>query len=70
MKMKEVTFYETDQDDLIIIDFNDKRYGKLEFDKTQGVWVLWPNDINDGISYFEDINETETTIIYEIKNYE
>lgn len=44
---------------------NDDRIGYLEFDQEQEVWVFWPNDINDGITYFEDLKETEDTIAEE-----
>jgi len=51
------------------VEFNDnevladgKTYGKLEFDKEQNVWVLWPSDIDDGVGYFEDLEETKEAI--------
>lgn len=44
---------------------DDNRIGYLEFDQEQEAWVFWPNDINDGITYFEDLKETEDTIAEE-----
>ena len=44
-------------------------YGKLIFDQDQGAWVLWPVSIDDGVTYFEALEETEEAIAYEIKDY-
>lgn len=41
---------------------NGETYGKLEFDKEQDAWVLWPNDIDDGVSYFDSLTETQEAI--------
>lgn len=41
-------------------------YGKLNFDAGQNVWVLWPADIDDAVSYFDNLEETEETIKDEI----
>lgn len=45
-------------------------YGFLEFDHEQSAWVLWPSTIDDGISYSDDLVETEETITEEIQNYD
>ncbi|WP_413523693.1 hypothetical protein [Latilactobacillus curvatus] len=41
-------------------------YGKLNFDSDENVWVLWPADIDDGVSYFDNLEETEEAIKDEI----
>ncbi|CAJ1187824.1 hypothetical protein CPR19092_LGOLGGFK_01096 [Companilactobacillus paralimentarius] len=48
---------------------NENDYGKLTFDEEQGAWVLWPNSIDDGVTYFEDLEETKEAIADEIKDY-
>ena len=48
---------------------NDDDYGKLTFDDEQNAWVLWPYEIDDGVTYFEDLEETKEAIAYEIKDY-
>lgn len=48
---------------------NDDDYGKLTFDDEQNAWVLWPNSIDDGVTYFESLKETEEAITDEIKDY-
>lgn len=48
---------------------NDDDYGKLAFDQEQNAWVLWPDSIGDGVTYFDDLEETEEYITDEIKDY-
>ena len=45
------------------------KYGILIFDHEQNTWVLWPQAIDDGISYSDNLVETEETITEEIQNY-
>lgn len=45
---------------------NFEPYGELKFDSEQNVWVLWPKDIDDAVSYFESLEETEKEIKDEI----
>ena len=40
---------------------NDK-YGKLLFDEDQNAWVLFPDDIYDGVTYFHSLDETKESI--------
>lgn len=42
-------------------------YGVLSRDDDQGVWVLWPEQIDDGVSYFDDLEETKETIKDELE---
>lgn len=44
-------------------------YGILIFDHEQKVWVLWATTIDDGISYSDNLTETEETITDEIQSY-
>lgn len=48
---------------------NENDYGTLTFDEEQGAWVLWPNEIDDGVTYFEDLEETKEAIADEIKDF-
>lgn len=43
-------------------------YGKLEFDSKQNAWVLWFKGCygEEGVTYFEDLNETKEYIANEI----
>lgn len=45
------------------------KYGTLILDKEQNAWVLWASAIDDGISYSDDLVETEETITDEIQSY-
>lgn len=45
------------------------KYGTLILDKEQNAWVLWASAIDDGISYSDDLAETEETITDEIQSY-
>lgn len=62
--MKEVTFVKNGADFDVEVEGNN--YGKLTFNADQNVWVLWPDDIDDGVSYSEDLKETQDTIIDEL----
>jgi len=48
---------------------NEDDYGTLTFDEEQGAWVLWPISIDDGVTYFEDLEETKEAITDEIENF-
>jgi len=48
---------------------NEDDYGTLTFDEEQGAWVLWPISIDDGVTYFEDLEETKEAIADEIKDF-
>jgi hypothetical protein len=65
--MKKVEFSENDNNKFDVY-VDEDRYGTLELDKEQNCWVLWPNDINDGIGYFKDLKETEETIIDDLND--
>lgn len=37
--------------------------GQLTFDKDQDAWVYWPEDLNgDGVTYFDSLEETKSTL--------
>lgn len=48
---------------------NDDNYGELKFDEDQNSWVLWPNTIDDAVTYFESLDETKEAIIDEINDF-
>ena len=62
----EVKFYQLSETTDCTVDLNGHRYGFLEFDEGQGLWVLWPADICDGVSYTEDFGETVEMIADEL----
>lgn len=63
--MKKVEFSEAIDNEVEVM-VNGDSYGVIKFDADQNVWVLWPADIDDGVSYFEDLEETEENIKDEI----
>lgn len=44
------------------VELNGENYGNLEFNEERKTWVLWPNNIDDGIDYFESLEETQAAI--------
>ena len=66
--MKKVQF-STPYKDQVEVTVDGDKYGILIFDHDQNVWVLWPSTIDDGISYSDDLAETEETITDEIQSY-
>lgn len=60
-----VEFNEIDAQNVEVL-VNGDTYGKLNFDSDENVWVLWPADIDDAVSYFDNLEETEETIKDEI----
>ena len=65
--MKKVQF-STPYEDRVEVIVNGENYGTLIFDHEQNVWVLWPVSIDDGVSYSDDLEETEETITDEIED--
>ena len=55
--------------DQVEVTIDGDKYGTLKFDREQNAWVLWPSNIDDGVSYSDDLAETEETITDEIQNY-
>ena len=66
--MKKVQF-STRYEDRVEVIVNGNNYGTLIFDHEQNIWVLWPSTIDDGVSYSDDLAETEETITDEIESY-
>lgn len=64
-----VEFYKED-DKSYHVWVNDNIYGTLTFDEDQGDWVLYPNKIDDGITYFNSLKDTEETITDELHYYQ
>ncbi|PIO83769.1 hypothetical protein BSQ39_09420 [Loigolactobacillus backii] len=67
--MKKVQF-STPYEDQVEVTVNDDKYGTLKFDHEQNEWVLWPVSIDDGVSYSDDLAETQETITDEIQSYD
>lgn len=65
--MKKVQF-STPYEDQVEVTVDGDKYGTLVFDHEQSAWVLWPVSIDDGISYWDDLVETEETITDEIED--
>lgn len=69
--MKKVQFSTPYQyKDQVEVTVDGDKYGILIFDHEQNAWVLWPSIIDDGISYSDDLAETEETITDEIQTYD
>jgi hypothetical protein len=66
LKMDKIKFLFEDEN-TYDIELNGERYGSLEWDEDQKAWVLWPLSIDDGITYFEDLKETESYIKDELE---
>lgn len=66
--MKKVKF-STPYENQVEVTVDGDKYGILIFDHEQKVWVLWAATIDDGISYSDDLTETEETITDEIQSY-
>ena len=60
-----VEFNEIDAQNVEVL-VNGDTYGKLNFDSDENAWVLWPVAIDDAVSYFESLEETEKAIKDEI----
>lgn len=52
----------------VIVD--DSAFGEFKFDKDQEAWVFWPNSIDDGVTYFEDLQESFETVKDEVNQYD
>lgn len=66
--MKKVQF-STPYEDQVEVTVNGDKYGTLKFDREQNKWVLWPVSIDDGVSYSDDLAETQEIITDEIQSY-
>lgn len=67
--MKKIEF-STAYENQVEVTVDGDKYGILIFDCEQGVWVLWATTIDDGISYSDNLAETEETITDEIQSYD
>ena len=76
--MKKVQF-STPYEEQVEVTVNGYKYGFLSFEEDQNAWVLfpvsidddgvlWPVSIDDGVSYSDDLAETEETITDEIQS--
>jgi len=60
-----IKFYEVDAQNIEIL-VDGATYGKLNFDPDRNIWILWPAGIDDGVSYFDNIEETKEAVKDEI----
>lgn len=67
--MKKVEFSKNDEYSYDVF-VNEYKYGKLVFDKENGVWGLWSIDGGTDVFYFEDLKETQDTITEEINDFD
>lgn len=63
-----VQFIKDESTKTVKVELNGEKYGKLIFDIDQDAWVLWPDQIDDGITYFDDLKETEDQIKFELEH--
>lgn len=63
--MKKVSFERIDKSHVLVYS-DDEEYGSLDYDADQKAWVLWPNDIDDGVTYWEGLKESEDQIEFEL----
>ena len=66
--MKKVQFSVPYEDQVEVTVGGDK-YGTIKFDHEQNAWVLWIMYVDDGISFWEDLAETEESVADAIKTY-
>ena len=69
--MKKVEFVKNDEAyDVRIVNpenqYDWQKYGELVFDDEQDAWVLWPETLDDGVTYEESLEETKQEIIDEL----
>jgi len=57
-----VKFIKEDAETYTVEINNGTEYGKLLFDEDQNAWVLFPDDIDDGVTYFNSLDETKESI--------
>lgn len=65
--MTKIKFIEKDEN-TYDVELNGEAYGSLEFDSDQNAWVLWLWGCygDEGVTYFEDLEETKNCIVDEI----
>lgn len=42
--------------------FDFESYGELRFDADQNVWVLWANDMDEAVSYEDNLADTKDEV--------
>ena len=63
-----VEFIKDESTKTVKVEVNGEKYGELIFDTDQDVWVLWPEQIDYGVGYFDDLKETEDQIKFELEH--
>ncbi|OYR88412.1 hypothetical protein [Lactobacillus taiwanensis] len=65
-----IEFIKDEMTQTVKVKVNKENYGELIFDTDQDAWVLWPKQIDDGVTYFADLQKTMDQIRYELKYVE
>ncbi|MES5121361.1 hypothetical protein [Lactobacillus gasseri] len=63
-----IEFIEDEMTQTVKVKANGENYGELIFDTDQDAWVLWQKQIDDGVTYFADLQETMDQIKYELEH--
>ena len=63
---KELTFDEQQAAYGVEVMVNGDQLGIIQFDHKQEVFVYWPKDIDEAISYFDSLTDTEQLIAEEL----
>lgn len=66
--MKKVEFDESNAWESVVVFVDGDKYGEIIYDYDQGTWVLWPDCIDDGVSYFDSLKDTEEAIASEVQS--
>lgn len=63
-----IEFIKDESTKTVKVELNGEKYRELIFDTDQDAWVLWPEQIDDGVTYFDDLKETEDQIKFELEH--
>lgn len=62
MKSLRNKFEYVEDENTIEVYVNDEKEGTLEFDPDQKTWVFWSTKIDDGVTYWESLEETKSSL--------
>nr|DAJ54873.1 MAG TPA: hypothetical protein [Caudoviricetes sp.] len=63
-----IEFIKDESTKTVKVKVNGENYGELIFDVDQNAWVLWPEKIDDGVTYYDDLQETMDQIEFELEH--
>ena len=63
-----IEFIKDESTKTVKVELNGEKYRELIVDTDQDAWVLWPEQIDDGVTYFDDLKETEDQIKFELEH--